>query len=197
MKRNTLAKAKSLMFLCVLLTITISISIAAADTGEDLLNTAAQFDGKSNPRPSEECKGFVRYVYKEALDVEIPSTSGNNAEWNDYEQYGFRQVASFRPELIRSFNPNDIGSKEYFFKEFAFTLSKGDAIQMDGKNNPHSMIYVSTDTINGQPSGFLVIDANWNLDNVVHFRNVSFDDLWNYMDGLSSNGMRAYRYTGR
>jgi len=199
MKKITRAKAKFLLFLCVLLTTTISFGLAFADIGNDIVSIADKYDQKKQPDLfySQQCKGFVRAVYMEALGVELPGTNDNNSEWDNYQKNGFTLVAEFLPEEVFRNRDSSQYTKEYFFNQFTSYLSKGDAIQIDGESLPHTMIYVSTDTTNGKPSGLRVIESNYVADHWVSYRNVSFDDLWNYMGGASSNGMRAYRYTGR
>ncbi len=165
-----------------------------------IIKVASEYDRDKNPRPKEQCKGFVRFVYDKALGVETPPTSVNNADWINYEQYGFKQVASFDPCDVISDEQGGIGSREYHFKQFVSSLAPGDAIQIDGTAGPHTMLFIAAETADGQQSGIRVIDANWYYKteyNVVYTHIVSFDGLWDFMGGMSSYGMRAYRYAAR
>ena len=192
-----------LVFLSIACFFLLSVQIALADVGQDILNTACKYDGKYNPKDEgkpekdhEQCKGFVKYVYDEALGVALPSTSSDWNTWDSYEQYGFRAVSIFNPLNIR-FEQGTRYTKEYMFTEFCFPLKPGDALQVDGKSDPHTMIYIGTNTdANNFATGILVVEANRHAYNIVHIEEWTLEQLWNYMGGTASNGITAYRYVG-
>jgi hypothetical protein len=196
--KNHGIKGYATLQLLVLTCFLFAISTAYASTnGDKILTTAVSYVDHYNPNPDEECKGFVRYVYQKALSIStVPSTisdSDSGDEWDSYESCGFRKVADFEPSRVRY--DGSQYTKEYFFREFFTTVEIGDAIQIDGSGSSynHTMIVSWIYYDNGAPSSIEVIDANWNLDNMVRERWVSFDDMWNFM---GTGGMCAYRYVG-
>jgi cell wall-associated NlpC family hydrolase len=154
--------------------------------GGGVLDTARNYVGKYNPRPGEECKGFVRHVFNEKYGANVPSTA-NSLEWANNGGNDFDEVSRLR------FNGSPSTEQ---LKDFLQNLNSGDAVQLKWKSVPHTMIISSIQRDgNGSITGISVIDANYGFTNMVDERSYSLEALAREFSG-NNQGMTAYRYTG-
>ncbi|MDR0647888.1 MAG: WXG100 family type VII secretion target [Synergistaceae bacterium] len=156
-------------------------------SGEGVLDSARNYIEKYNPRPGEECKGFVRHVFNEKYGAQVPSTVNGNLEWADDGGNDFNEVSRLR--IAGSPSTEQL-------KDFLQNMAPGDAVQINWKYGPHTMIIDSIQRDSaGNITGVSVIDANYGLNNVVHERSYTLEKFAGEFGG-SNQGMTAYRYAG-
>jgi hypothetical protein len=149
----------------------------------ELYRFAQNYEGEQSPAAGQ-CKGFVQYVYKQALNIDVPLTDEYDlSRWQDNGQ--FMEVGH------ATLDSSSLAINFSRLKNLIILASPGDVIQMDmykDSDNPscHSMIYIGVDG-----GSILVIHSNWKPDNYVSVNYFSLEDLVNYIG--FGGGITIYR----
>jgi len=165
---------------------------AAPNKGAEKTNLKIETFMKSHPNNSlytgsEGCKGFAKQYYKNAFDIELPST--NKAK--QYELYisDTSKIAQVGQVVNNSniVNVNDV-------KKLFSNATSGDMVQMVGTSGLHSAIIDGIDD-----TGITFYDANFVTSsqptNLIQIRHVTFEKYAEYLS-CSRGGVTIYSPKG-